>query len=757
MAEEQLLELSVRALVEFTYHGEDIRPGGSLRDMREGMLGHQGRQALLAGEQWQTEVPLLLEELFPDTNQRLRLRGRMDAFLPGDVPVIEEIKLWQPKTPPEEADPAHIAQAIVYGHMLCENQGTGRVSLRVSYVRRTGKLVAEFRRDVSAAECRDAYRQLLEPYVRRQTKLYKHRAERDHSLMDLQFPYDAYRPGQRDMAAQVYTAIRLHRRLFASLPTGTGKSAASLFPALKALGLGLTNQVYYLTARTTQRQGPLEALRQMRSQHPALWTLVLDAKDKQCPGRTICHPDYCPRAKGHYLRDTEAIEELLRENDWTPERIREISEQYRLCPFELSLSLAELADLVICDYNYALDPAVHIQRIFDRQMPVTLLIDEAHNLLDRTREMLGGRLDTASLRLLRRAVGKIAGRKHALYTGLTKTLQALAGIPPEGRGAEGRLSEVPASLTHAAEQLSEAILDARQERLSWGDASEIMADVTGDLMSFLRSLKREKSGYAWIWQGRKQTCVTALALDVSAYLQEVTACLCGVICFSATMDPLPDMKLLLGGDEEDACFSAPSPFPPENLQVIRKPINTRYSARQQTASLIAEEILHLTAEAPGKYLIYFPSFAYLDTVAALLPSDSFPCQKRSMTDAERADFLAPYHPDGPACSSLCVLGGIFSEAIDLPGKALDGVIIVSVGLPTADIFRETLRAYYEERFGAGFAYAYMLPGLQKVAQAAGRVIRSEEDKGIVALLDDRYFLASYKRMLPAYWRYDADL
>lgn len=742
------IRLSVRGLVEFTLHGEDIRPGGSMRVMQEGTLGHKARQALL-GEGWQSEVPLSM--VIPvEEDCELLLAGRMDAFLDGDVPLIEEIKLWQGHEPPEAAQPAHSAQAVCYGHILCQQRGLPYVDVRVTYVTKSGRVRGQFDEHLSAQECMGRFQELLLPYLRRMKTLRLHRRARNASLQALSFPYPDYRAGQREMAVQVYTAIRLGRRLFASMPTGTGKSVAALFPALKALGAGLTGQVYYLTARTTQRQGALEALTRMRRQPLHLWVLTLDAKDKQCPHRTVCHPDWCPRAKGHFLRDGAALEEMLQTDDWSPAAIRRMADQYDLCPFEFSLSLAELADVTICDYNYALDPAVHIQRIFDRTADVTLLIDEAHNLLSRVREMLGGEVDGGRIRRLRTVVGKAAGRKHPLYKAMTGVLKALDDLPlPEGE--EGALASIPQSLDEAVSALTDAFLAAQMETFPWDEAGERLSDTTMALLGFLRARRRESGEYAYLWQGAKTRKITAFALDVGGYLSEVTEKLSGVVCFSATMEPLPDMKRLLGGGEEDACFAMPSPFPRDDLLVARADVNTRYRYREAACGQIAAIIRDVISAKPGRYIAFFPSFAFMNKTADALSELDFQLQRPSMTEAERQSFLSPYKTGGEPVLSLCVLGGIFSEGIDLPGDALDGVIIIGVGLPQVGLFQETLRDYYEQRLGSGFLYAYMIPGMQKVAQAVGRVIRTETDRGVAILLDDRYGQEGYRRLCPAHW------
>ncbi|MBQ2952959.1 MAG: ATP-dependent DNA helicase [Clostridia bacterium] len=751
------MRASVRQLVEFTLHGEDIRPaGGQLRDMQEGTLGHRARQKLL-GEGWEAEVPLSLTVEVEAAEWELLLAGRMDAFLDGNVPIIEEIKLWQRREPPAAPVPAHEMQAVCYGHMLCQAQGLAEVVIRVAYVDRGGRVRGQFDTPMTAGECQARFHTVLEPFLRRQRLLRQHTRARDASLQALRFPFDQYRPGQREMAVQVYTAARLGRRLFASMPTGTGKSVAALFPALKALGAGITGQVYYLTARTTQRQGAIEALRRMRRQPLHLWTLVIDAKDKQCPAKTLCHPDWCPRAKGHFLRDHAAIEEMFLTDDWSPEAIRMMAEKHCLCPFEFSLSLAEVADLTICDYNYALDPAVHIQRIFDKGRDVTLLIDEAHNLLSRVRDMLSGHVDGAGLRRLRTAVGKSAGRKHDLYKAMTAVLKALDDLPlPEDDAREGVLAEIPRSLDTACQELADAFIASQGERIDWGGDGAQLRDVLLPLLSFVRARRRDATEYAWLWQGRRQKTVHAFALDVASYFAEVTKNMRGVVCFSATMHPLEEMKRLLGGAEEDACFAMPSPFPQENLLLLQQDVNTRYHHREAACGAIAEAIGAMVRAKPGRYIAFFPSFAFMKQAAELL---DVPCQmqRSGMTDAERAEFLAPYVPGGPEPGglepvlSLCVLGGVFAEGIDLPGDALDGVAIVGVGLPQVNLFQQTLREYYDRTMDAGFLYAYMLPGMQKVAQAVGRVIRTETDRGVALLLDDRYRQGAYRRLCPEHW------
>ena len=428
------IRVSVRNLVEFSIHGDDIGPGSSAQDMAAGMKGHKARQGLLA-EGWQAEAPLSLTAEAEGLS--FLVTGRMDAYFDAEIPVIEELKLSYSMAPlPQKALPAHRAQAAVYGHMVCREKEKQSVRIRVVYVTETGEPRAAFGEERTAAELRAEFEVLLHALAKWESAQIQHRAKRDESLARLPFPFDTYRPGQREMAVQVFTAIRSKKRLFASMPTGTGKSAAVLYPSLKALGQGLTGQVYYLTARTTARQAALQALDLMRAKGMHVRSLTLNAKEKQCPGFNRCHPDFCPRAKGHFARLPKALDEMMRSTDWNAQAVSEMADRHSLCPFEFALSLCEIADVVICDYNYVFDPIVRIKRIFESRYDLTLLADESHNLASRVRDMLSGLSDGKALCEFRRKLGRVSGRKGPLYKAVTGVLRVLRSIEIEQDEAE---------------------------------------------------------------------------------------------------------------------------------------------------------------------------------------------------------------------------------------------------------------------------------------------------------------------------------
>ena len=754
------MRVSVRNLVEFYIHGEDICPTSSTQDMTAGMKSHKARQGLLA-EGWQAEVPLSLT--VEAEGIAFLVSGRMDAYFDADIPVIEEMKLsYSTGTPPRAAYPAHRAQAAVYGHMVCTETGKTAAQICVVYVSEIGEQRAVFEETLTADELHSEFQALLSALAHWESTQQKHRAKRDESLARLPFPFAAYRPGQREMAVQVFTAIRSKKRLFASMPTGTGKSAAVLYPTLKALGQGLTGQVYYLTARTTARQAALQALSLMRDKGMHARSLTLNAKEKQCPGPHRCHPDFCERAKGHFVRQPQALEEMMQTTDWNAQAVTDMADKYSLCPFEFALALCEIADVVICDYNYVFDPLVRIKRIFEWRSDLTLLVDESHNLASRVREMLSGLSDGEELRKFRAALGRVSGRKSPLYKALTGVLQVQRGIEmPDGQD-ETELATLPEGLLPAMEQLLEALTESFDAPPA-GEAGETLGDLFRMAISFLAASDRGLDNYALLCRRRgKERAVRLLCLSVAEHLAETTKRLSGTVYFSATLSPLSKMRKLLGGGDEDACFALPSPFPPENLLVLRHRVDTRYALRGETAPAAAEAILRAFAAKPGKYIAFFPSYAYLRLVAqaltALDPALPVLTQQSGMADSDRDAFLARFTLDHEPLLGLAVLGGVFAEGIDLPGERLLGVMVVGTGLPMICPEQEALRRYYADTLGDGFAYAYRYPGMHKVLQAAGRVIRSETDRGVVLLIDKRYYGHEVLSLCPPHWQFgQADL
>ncbi|MBR6787468.1 MAG: hypothetical protein IKM26_06075 [Clostridia bacterium] len=748
MEKQDILHVSVRRIVEFSLQGGDIAPA-SLSAMQAGARGHKARQAQINEEsertvRWQGDCEGVAFDI----------SGRIDILHTSHAdPLIEEIKLISPSAPlPEAALPVHRMQAVCYAHMLCEECLYPAIRVQITYVTQEGLVRAAFPETLTQDEAKALFFSMLTPFAVWEKQLRTFRALRDTSLQSLPFPFAAYRPGQREMAAQVYTAIRLQKRLFATLPTGTGKSAATLYPALKALGEGKTRQIFYLTARGTARQAATDALALMRAKGLKARSVVLTAKEKICPLEfKRCHPDHCLRAKGHYDRERAAIIALMQESDdWTSERIIKTAQAYSVCPFELSLALCEIADVVICDYNYAFDPAVRLQRIFERGLRVTLLIDEAHNLPSRVRGMLSAALSSQSVALLRREVGKTGSRRDPLYKAFKPLIDLLRSVSQDN---------FPIEELHAC---ISALLDTLSAHLS-NAKNAFLIESFRDLLAFRAALERYGAApdrYALLLtEAGKEKHVHLLALDIAEHLKACTRRMLGSVFFSATLDPLPAMKQMLGGEEADALFALPSPFPRENLLILQRSVDTRYEKRAASIDEIVRCLAAMFDAKGGNYIAFFPSYAYLalaaEKLAELRADIPLNTQERGMDESTRDQFLDRIRSAQQPLLSLCVLGGVFSEGVDLPGAQLIGAAVIGVGLPQINDEQNRLRRYYDQTLQDGFSSTYRYPGMHKVLQAAGRVIRSEEDKGVILLLDERYREFAYARLLPAHYQYQS--
>lgn len=752
-----VIKVSVRALAEFALEGGDLWvTGQAVTRMQDGIRGHQAVQSAY-GEHFQREVPIRLD--FERAGISFSLFGRMDglgAHL-GD-PLIEEIKttVLSPDTIGADDYPVHWAQAMIYAHMLLENEGGSRAQVRLTYYNLSGGK-ASFTRSFTREALRAKFEEWLSPYVQWTRSLLSDRARMEPSLASLPFPFDRFRSGQRTFAAHGYVALRDQKNLLCQAPTGIGKTAAALFPALKAMGAGLVDAVFYLTARTTTRLAAQNALEKMRDRGLILRSVTLTARDKICACKGCrCRPDECERARGYYDRRRAALYEALDMERLDRPDIEALAEKHALCPFELSLDLSEIAQVVICDYNYAFDPWVKLRRYFMDKGNYALLVDEAHNLPDRAREMYSAQLDETALRELRREVGKALGRKAPLYrclSGLIRSLgeylkpleqPAALSEKPEGLiKAAGRFVEEARPLLESAGPLGEPVNLAILEALCFNRVGEDFAPERYQVMCGQNKVK--------LW-----------CYDPSGYLRECLSKVRGSVLFSATLSPMRYYADLCGLDLEkgDALLSLPSPFPPENLLVMRLPLSTRFKDRERSLNDVAGAILGLVRGKKGNYLACFPSHAYMRALVERLGEDlgdiRLLVQQNEMDDAARDAFLGEFKPDPEDSLLGCVvMGGVFSEGIDLPGDRLSGAAIIGVGLPQLCPELDTLRAQYAGRGLDGFRYAYQYPGLCRILQAAGRVIRTETDRGALLLLDDRYFRPDYEALFPPHWRVES--
>ncbi len=735
-------------MVETVLLSGSISPMASSRRLLDGIRGHQALQAIPA-EGAVNEVSV--SGTVSSANIELTVYGRIDRLYGEER--VEEIKTTY--TASEflgEGDAQHWAQAKCYAYLLCRERGLEQIELRLTYLNLPTGEVTSFTKAQSFDELDEFFTLITGRYLQMLETEYVHvRAVRE-DISAMPFPYESFREGQHELAAQVYYAMREKSALIAQAPTGTGKTMAVLFPALKALADGHVSRIFYLTARTTQQDAAVAAVRLLNAPH--LRAVVLSAKEKMCiHEHPICREGDCPRAEGYYDRLGDALRSL-NETDglFTPDVVASYAARFFLCPFELSLDLSTSCDLIICDYNYAFDPRVRLQRFFlTGKNSYALLIDESHNLPDRARSMYSAALSLKDVIETRRSIDK-QHRKQPLYKLLKKLEREIESCFAE--------TQPPAAEYAAPQTLApalEAALDALGQDGMQAERS-LARQLTFDLSSFRYMLDQYGENYVTLYEGGKTTRrLTLFCADPAEKLAETYRKCRSAVLFSATLTPYAFYKNLCGLGEETPVLSLPSPFPPEHLAVFQLPVDIRYQAREATLPLVASAVCaFVNARAQGNYLVFVPSHAYLaklsPIIRELLPEATLIEQSPGMKDSSRAEFLSQFRPDGAGVTvGLAVMGGVFSEGIDLPAERLCGAVIVGVGLPQLCLERDVLRDSYEQTYAQGYRYAYQYPGITKVLQAAGRIIRTPSDRGALLLIDQRYTQAEYLALLPAQW------
>ena len=817
----QQIRLAVRQLVEFLLQTGDIdsRFAGFDR-ANEGARIHRKLQKQ-AGEGYQPEV--FLSGSREVDGIRCTVEGRADGIFTDSEgrTVIDEIKTTGVPSGEISAELnfCHWAQGMVYASLYAAQQDLPEAAVRLTYYQIDDDKIFYFTRYFSRDELEDFFLGLLRQYAPWARRQLDWDAARAASLQAMRFPYASYRPGQRALAGEVYRACKTGReagkggfRLFCQAPTGTGKTMSALFPSLKAMGEGTGEKLFYFTARTTARAAAEDAVVLLRQANPGLVfrSVTLTAKEKVClakneAGRPVCMPEACPYARGYYDRRKEALAALL-DGGGQLDRpaIEAAARQFTVCPFELGLDLSDWADLVIGDYNYLFDPTVHLRRFFELAGDWIFLIDEAHNLPDRAREMYSASFAKSSITEAKRALlrGKNALKGHLLRADreLLALRRAVEALAPRRR-AEAGPETAPASEPPQAEQLVffdqppaakktapspalpeplyaqdgtvffrelppavvrplYSLLPPLQDWLEHNPddpAHEQLLDLYFSLHDLLRTADRyDEHSVTQLTARGSELTIRLLCLDPSAFVDESLACGRTSVLFSATLIPPAYYKKVLGCGGARA-VALESPFPPGNLGLYCLPgISTRYRHREASVGPISDALAALAQSKVGNYLAFFPSYAYLRQVwadfTARYPGIRTIAQESGLDEAGRAAFLARFAPD-PAETLLGfgVLGGVFGEGVDLVGSRLIGCAIVGVGLPQVSPRQEMLRRYFDEKDGSGFDCAYRFPGMNKVLQAAGRVIRTEHDRGVVLLLDDRFAQEGYRRLFPRHW------
>lgn len=745
--------VSVRTLVEFVLRQGDLQTGFmSGTRLVEGTHAHQYLQGK-RGEDYQPEVTLRMT--YHQDELSLEIHGRADGIFRSESGiVVEEIKSTSLDLDliDESYSILHWAQAQCYAYILAKQEELSQIQVQLTYIHLETHETKEFKKTLSYEELKCFFTDLVERYCAWANRLSSWAEQRNGSIAQLEFPYPSYRKGQRELVVAVYKTIKEGKKLYAQAPTGIGKTLGTIFPALKALLESEETPIFYLTAKTITRTVAESSLSMLEQQGLSLKRLTLTAKDKICfcPG-CDCTPEDCRFAKGYYDRLGAALEGIFQTDAWNREQIESCAKDHAICPFEFSLELSNWADLVICDYNYVFDPRVFLKRFFLEGGEYTFLIDEAHNLVDRAREMFSAELNKEEFLHLKNLVQEeepVLGKRLQTVNKNFIKLRKL-GLEVE--------KSAPASLYSSLERVvNEAEkFFKKEENPPW---KEKLTELYFNVQAFLRTAESYDEHYLTYYQTTEQDYrVKLFCVDPSKRLSEVLNKGRAAIFFSATLSPLEYFIKILGGEKSSYKMQLPSPFPPENLRVmIQQRISTKYAQRSLSLDSIVEAIVNLVHGRIGNYLVYFPSYEYLERVHERLimlhPQLKVLPQTLGMTEENREEFLQAFQADPQEnMVGLALLGGIFGEGIDLTGNRLSGAIIIGVGLPQIGAERDIIRDHFQEHFGQGFEYAYMYPGMNKVLQACGRVIRTEQDQGVILLIDERFVRSTYKQLFPKEW------
>ncbi len=755
----QEIRISVRNLVEFILRSGDIdNRRGPMGDKDAMLLGgklHRKIQGKM-GANYQAEV--FLSQSFDMGEFAIRVEGRADGIIQEEEgAVVDEIKgIFRSLEFLKEPVLVHLAQAKCYAYLYGAGQGLEDMTVQMTYCNLETEEIKRFREKFSLQELEIWFFQVLEEYKKWASWQFHWKETRKASIKELQFPF-SYREGQRDLAAAVYRTIARKKKLFIQAPTGSGKTISTVFPAVKAVGEGLGDKIFYLTAKTIARTVAEEAFSILRGQGLRYKVVTLTAKEKicRCP-EGECNPPSCPYAKGHYDRINDAVFDMITTQEVFDRAALEAqADQWMVCPFELSLDVSLWVDGVICDYNYVFDPRAQLKRFFAEGVKgdYLFLIDEAHNLVERGREMFSAKLYKEDFLAVK---GAVKGHSSRLAKALERCNRYLLGLKRECENYEllENIGLFPVALMNLCGVMEKFMEEFHEE-------NDQVLELYFQVRSFLDISDRLDDCYVIYSEleadGRfklKLYCV-----DPSVNLQECLDKGNSTIYFSATLLPIDYYKSLLSRSGEDYAVYAESCFDRRKQQVlIGQDTSSRYASRGPAEYRKMAEYIRMTVEAKqGNYLVFFSSYRMMEDVAECFENvkpenTEILCQTSRMSELQREEFLETFAAGREtSLVGFCVMGSIFGEGIDLKKDRLIGAVIVGTGLPQVCNEREILKNYYDKRQKDGFRYAYLCPGMNKVLQAAGRVIRTEEDRGVILLLDERFGQYQYRQMFPREW------
>ena len=752
--EKQYLTLSVHDLVDFLLRKGDI--DNRVYNQETMMVGTKIHAAFQKkqGNEYLSEV--VLKETFDRPLGVINLEGRADGIIiGGPFPIVDEIKssVLPLDVFYEQQEEWHKAQAMCYALMYAHENGCEKMGIRLTYISQIDSGKKTHEAVYSTKEIEEYICGLMDRYLAFWDSEFNHLKERNEKAKDLAFPFEKFRSGQRNMAKYVYSVASNGGTFLVEAPTGIGKTMSALFPSIKSFATGKTEKIFYLTAKNSGSMSAYDALTKLYEKGLCARDSLITSKEKICfkPGAS-CNPDDCPYAKGYYDKIRSVTEKAIKSGRrFSPDYIVELAEEEQICPFEMELDLSLWSDIIVCDYNYFFDPLVKLERYFGEDADPSkhvLLIDEAHNLVERGRDMYGAYVSLVELKDAKKAIGTKTNK--TLRLALNKIQKVLKTLMENLEEERKIFDEVPASLISALESLG-------TKQRSLDKEKHLPYPAT------YREFSRECHAFASIYQGYSEhlTCYAekkgddfvfrVYCPDPAPLLSESLKKVKGHVLFSATLSPIEYYMNAIEGEEGKPYLLLPSPFPPKNFKIIVAPsVSTRYKDRVKSYDEVAKYLETFVSGKKGNYFIFFPSYEYLENIKEKLQFENAHVyvQERNMTNDEKQEFLEHFRKNPKKTHiGLLIMGGSFSEGIDMVDDRLIGVAIVGIGLPQLSYERDLIRDYYDSKNGNGFDYSYKNPGLNKVMQAMGRLIRSENDRGVALLIDDRYLQNEYRMVL----------
>ena len=759
-----VIRISVRNLVEFILREGDIdnRTGGGQdpENMQMGSRIHRKIQRQM-GSDYQAEVPLKTEIVCDGFT--LKIEGRADGLIHTKEQVmVDEIKgVLRELDRVQEPAGIHLAQAKCYASMVAEQEGVDEIGVQMTYCQMETEEVKRFQYSYQSNELKVWFDEVIRQYKKWAKFQIEWRKARNASIKGIEFPFP-YRKGQRELAVSVYRTILRKKKLFIQAPTGVGKTISTVFPAVKAVGEELGEKIFYLTAKTITRTVAEQAFETLREQNLKFKVITLTAKEKICfCEETSCNPDDCPYAKGHFDRVNDAVYELLMQEDVMSREVLEAqARKHKVCPFEMALDVSTWVDGVICDYNYVFDPDARLRRFFAEGGAggYLFLIDEAHNLVERGRQMYSAELCKEDFLAVKKLVKGEAPRFAKRLEACNKILLAMK--------KECENYKVLDNISHFGIQLMNVLseTDRYLEECVDKEVRETVLDFYFQVRSFLNIYDGLDENYVVYteYQENGRFVLKLFCVNPAANLQKCLDKGNSAVFFSATLLPIQYYKRLLSTEKDNYAVYIDSSFDTKKRLLMNGvDVSTRYAMRsREMYQRYATYIFRVVKAKMGNYLIFFPSYRFMEDVyqefTQLLASDEeemeLVIQQKHMDEEERENFLRAFEMGREkSLIGFGVLGGIFSEGIDLTNEKLIGTLIIGTGLPQVCNEREILKSYFDQKGLYGFDYAYRYPGMNKVLQAAGRVIRTEDDRGVILLLDERFQREKGKEIFPKEW------